>query len=101
MTNLFRNSLTNRIIDSENFEFLVIFLVSKLRILTVNPSKIEVSKRNKSISQQFQNGFGSSNFDTVAKYTNRITDSENFEFLVIFAARIPHFVSQSVQIQGK
>ena len=39
--------------------------------------------------------------ETVANYSNRIPDTENFEFLVIFVARIPHFASQSVQIQGK
>ena len=42
-----------------------------------------------------------SKIDTVADYTIRIPDSENFEFLVIFVARIPHFASQSFQIQGK
>ena len=36
--------------------------------------------------------------ETVAKYTNRITESGNFEFLV---PKIPHFASQSVPIQGK
>ena len=39
--------------------------------------------------------------EPVAKYSNRITDSENFELLVIFVARISHFASQSVQIPGK
>ena len=38
---------------------------------------------------------------TVAKCTNRITDQENFEFLVVFGAKISHFAIQSVQIQGK
>ena len=39
--------------------------------------------------------------ETVAKYPNRITDSENFKFLVIFGAKIRKFGCQSVQIQGK
>ena len=39
--------------------------------------------------------------ETVAKYTNLITDSGNFEFLVIFGAKIPYFASESVQIQDK
>ena len=40
-------------------------------------------------------------YENGAKYTNKISDSENLESLVIFGARIPHFVSQFVQIQGK
>ena len=38
---------------------------------------------------------------TVAKYTNRITASEPFEFLVTLVTRIPLFANQSAQIQGK
>lgn len=40
-------------------------------------------------------------FETVAKYSNRITDSENYEFLIIFDAKIQHFASQSDQNRGQ
>ena len=39
--------------------------------------------------------------ETVAKYIDRITDSEYFEFLVIFGAKFPHFANQSVHIREK
>ena len=35
--------------------------------------------------------FNETRCETVAKYNNRITDHENFEFLVVFVAKIPHF----------
>ena len=40
-------------------------------------------------------------FETVAKYTDRITDSENFGFLIIFGSEILYFASQSDQSCGK
>ena len=40
-------------------------------------------------------------YENVAKYTNKISDSENLESLVIFGARTMHIASQSVQFQIK
>ena len=45
----------------------------------------------------FATGKTSQTRESVGKYTNRITDSENFELLVIFSAKTPYFGSQSIQ----
>ena len=44
---------------------------------------------------------GTFNTETIAKYLNKIKDSENFEFLMIFGVEIPYSASHSVQIECK
>ena len=94
-------------------------IVQNFEFLRFWRGKLHLDRRNMPASQSFSNNLLGSAFvyfyaedrhsqsqwvkkyETVAKYTNRITDSENFEFLIIFGAKILHFASQSDQNRGK